>query len=159
MAAKRRWYSRGVTLIETVITTAVIGIAAVGALNYEYLAARQAQMAKAQAVAVRIGSFVLEDWKANGGSVYYLTGAAGLNSLAGLNMGFVHTGGGVYRITVDKIPLQVELSRPSGYPDLVPITVTVRWRSDLTDFTAKTISSQNPSLVLATFARADQNSG
>jgi len=146
MAAERRRFSRGVMLIEMIIAAVVIGVAVTGVLSYEYLAARQARMAKAHAAAVRIAYFLLQDWKANGGSIYYATGAGGAANPADLGMGFENVGSGAYNVTVDNFPMQVKLSRPEEYCTLIPITVTVRWRTNFI-------------VAMTAYARVDQAGG
>lgn len=156
MAAKRNNHSRGVTLVEVAVATLVIAIAALGALSYEFYGARQASMAKAYTAAARIGSFLLQDWRANGGSIHYITGVAAVSNPVALDMGFVKLGTGVYKITVDNIPMRIELLRDAKDYPLVEIAVTVRWRVDFAD---SPIRSRDPSLMLTTYARAGQSSG
>lgn len=157
MTAKHRKRSRGVTLVELIVAAAVMCVAALGALSYEYLAAGHARVAKAQSAAVQIAYFLLQDWKSNGGSIHYrFSGPSELNNVVEWDTDFVEVGEGVYRARIDDIPLQIELSRPDEYRLLIPITVTVRWRLDFAD---GEIRSDDPSLVLTTYARAGQSSG
>lgn len=157
---------RGMTLIEVVVATVIISIAAAGALSYEYHAASQTKMASAYAGAVRIGDFLLEDWKANGGSTFYANGVPNIHSPLNLRMGFVKIADadtdadGVYRVSSNDIPMQVELQRleTADYQQLIPLRVTVRWRND---FTNDVINNTIPSsaIVLNTYARVDQAGG
>lgn len=160
MAARDRNGCRGITLVEVVVAGSIIIIGALGALSYEYHAAGQARMAKAETAAVQIAYFLLQDWKAHGGSEHYrLSGPVGLNNPEDSSTNFVEISPGVYGITVDNIPMCVELSRrvgPDGNPAVISITVTTWcWL----DFTEEAIRSHDPSLVLTTYARVDQSGG
>ena len=157
MAARGRNWCRGITLVEVIVAMGIIVIAALGALSYEYHAAGQARMAKAGTAAVQIAYFLLQDWKAHGGSEHYrLGGPVELNNPEDSSTNFVEISPGVYGITVDNIPMCVELSRPDGHPAVIPITATVWWWLDFTD---EAVRSHDPSLVLTTYARADQSGG
>ena len=103
---------RGLTLIEVVLATVIIAIAAIGALSYEYHGVKQMQIAKARSSAVRIGYFLLEDWKSNGGSTLYATNSHKVASPDNLDMGFRYIGNKTYKVTIDNIPMRVKLSRP-----------------------------------------------
>ena len=160
MGDKRTKSVRGMTLIEVVVATVIISIAAAGALSYEYHAASQTKMASAYAGAVRIGDFLLEDWKANGGSTFYANGVPDIHSPLNLRMGFVRIAAGVYQVSSNNIPMQVELDRleAADYQQLIPLRVTVRWRND---FANSVIDNTVPSsaIVLNTYARIDQTGG
>ncbi len=157
------------TLIEVVIATVIISIAAVGVLSYGYHGAVQRRMARAHAGAVRTGYLLLEDWKANGGSIFYARAVKGMPSPLELDMGFeyvkmTHKVGGliecIYKLTVDTIPMHITLMRPTGYLRLVPLTVTVRWLDDLSDSGSFTNKNQLGNKVeLTTDVRIDQVGG
>ena len=147
---------RGLTLIEVVLATVIIAIAAIGALSYEYHGVKQMQIAKAHSAAVRIGYFLLEDWKANGGNALYATNSHGVTSPDDLDMGFRYIGGKTYKVTVNNIPMRVTLSRPLINSTLIPLTATVRWRRDFRD---EATLPTDPSIVLSAHARADQTGG
>ena len=96
------------TLIEVLVATVVVSVAATGVLSFGYHGAMQRRMARAHAGAVRIGHLLLEDWKANGGSVFYARAVASTHNPLELNMGFEYKRSErVYKITVDSIPLRV----------------------------------------------------
>ncbi len=145
------------TLIEVLVATVVVSVAAMGVLSYGYHGARQRRMARAHAGAVRIGHLLLEDWKANGGSVFYARAVSGTHNPLELNMGFEYKSSeGVYKITVDSIPMRVKFTRPSGYQRLIPLKVTVRWRLDLSE---GEVRDGDPKVELITKARIDQAGG
>ena len=166
MGDKRTKFVRGMTLLEVLVATIVISVSAAGILSYEYHAAGQAKIASVYADAVRIGNFLLDDWKANGGSTQYANNVATLHRNS--DMKFVSAGAGVYRFTVNGIPMQVNLSRldGTGYQRLVPLRVAVRWRKDFKNFTSPAsavIVIGNTTIaqpvVLNTLARVDQAGG
>lgn len=156
LSCMQRRRAGGLTLIEVVIATTVIAIAAIGTLSYEYHGVKQMQIAKAHSGAVRIGYFLLEDWKANGGNALYATNSRGVTSPDDLDMGFRYIGGKTYKVTVNNIPMRVTLSRPLINSTLIPLTATVRWRRDFRD---EAILPTDPSIVLNAHARADQAGG
>ena len=157
MADKRTKCAHGMTLIEVLVATVVVSVAATGVLSFGYHGAMQRRMARAHAGAVRIGHLLLEDWKANGGSVFYARAVASTHNPLELNMGFEYKRSErVYKITVDSIPMRVELTRPTGYHRLIPLTVTVRWRLDLSD---GGVREGDPKVVLTTNTRIDQAGG
>jgi type II secretory pathway pseudopilin PulG len=151
-----RRHAAGISLIEVAIATAVIGIAALGALSYEYHGVRQMQVARANAAAVRMGHFLLEDWKANGGSILYAKNSTRITTPDDLDMGFNYIGNQTYKVTVDNIPLRIRLTRPTRQTSLIPLTATIKWRRDFAD--AATMPD-DPRVVLNAHARIDQGGG
>lgn len=151
-------YARGITLVEVLIATVVMTVAAVGVLSYEYQAARQARVSRAHTAAVRTGYLVLEDWKANGGSGMYAEADSRVHTPLLLGMGFGYVGGGVYRVTVDNFLLEVTLSRnPDNlYSRLTEINVKVQWPLDSG---RSFLVSDDPSIQLTSYARIDQSDG
>ena len=123
-------------------------------------------MARAHAEATRVGYFLLEDWKANGGSLFYARAVAGTPNPLELDMGFEYVEttykvGGliecIYELTVDTIPMRIVLTRPTGYLRLIRLEVTVRWRSDLSN---GPVEEGDQSVVkLTTDVRIDQAGG
>lgn len=156
LSCTQRRHAGGLTLIEVVLATAVIAIAAIGTLSYEYHGVKQMQIAKAHSAAVRIGYFLLEDWKANGGNALYATNSFGVASPDNLDMGFRYIGNKTYKIAVDNIPMRVTLSRPLLNKTLIPLTATIRWRRDFRD---EAILPDSPSIVLSAHARVGQAGG
>jgi type II secretory pathway pseudopilin PulG len=152
------------TLIEVVLASVIISIAATGVLSYGYHGAKQRRMARAQATATRVGHLLLEDWKANGGSIFYARAITGIPNPHDLNMGFKYlkfTYKGsltecIYTLTVDLIPMRIALTRPTSYRRFVPLTVTVRWLGDLKD---NSFDNKELKVVLTTDVRIDQVGG
>ena len=69
--AKRLKFATAVTLVEITVAMAVLAIATLGALSYQYFAAGHARIARAQTAATRAAQLLLEDWKSTGGSKEY----------------------------------------------------------------------------------------
>lgn len=123
------------------VAIAVICLAAIGVLDYQYHSVRHCRMAQTQLTASRTAQLLLEDWKSIGGSEDYNPAILqlGFNPLAmpsGFTMG--HTFGGilnntVYKVTINDVPMYLTL----GYTDIAhdavsgttlrEITVLVRW--------------------------------
>lgn len=151
---------RGLTLIETAVAIAVIAIAALGSLSYQYYGAEHVRIAQADLTATRIGQLLLEDWKSTGLSTYDPTTInTALDTTLGI--GFTNTTS-YYVIKVDGITLSIDkpLTRtvapignnpdPSGYAGTVyQRSVTVRWRND---FGAGDPLVNGRSLVFTTYA-------
>ncbi len=74
---KRYKFIAGVTLIEAMVTTVFVAIAALGGLSYQYHAAGHARIAQAQMTATRTAQLLLEDWMSTGGSTEYDLSALG----------------------------------------------------------------------------------
>lgn len=147
--------SGGMTLIEVMVAMVVLAIAAIGALGYQYHAARHGNIAKLEMIATRTAQLLLEDWKSTGGDENYDPSTLGL--------GFHKTSGeNLYRITVDDLPIYVELSHRDVAHDSVAavtlrqISVITRWRRDYSSLEPK---SEDPSLVLTTYVRRDASGG
>jgi len=165
MAGKGTKFAHGMTFVEVLMATVVVSVAATGVLSYEYHGARQRRIARAYSTSTQVGYFLLEDWKGNGGSIFYARAVGGTPNPVKLEMGFNHiktsyTVDGqiecVYENTVDGIPMRITLSRPVGYMRLIPLTVTVRWHSKISDVP---VEDTDPSVVLRTNARIDQAGG
>ena len=147
MSVKRAKCADGLTLIEVMFAVLIIAVVALGALSYGYHGAGQIRHAREYATAVRIAYFLLEDWKASAGSALYAAATPGVRNPLDLNVNGIMSfeyfrGDGIYKVTVDNIPLQIKLSRPFGYQRLIPLTVAVSWETG--------------SIALTTNARIDQ---
>ena len=134
MSVKRAKCADGLTLVEVMFTVLIIAVVALGALSYGYHGAGQIRHAREYATAVRIAYFLLEDWKASSGSALYAAATPGVRNPLDLNvdgiMDFEYLSEeGIYEVTVDNIPLQIKLSRRSGYQRLIPLTVEVSWET------------------------------
>ncbi len=136
MAVKRLKFAAAVTLVEVLVAMAVLAIAALGALGYEYHAALQARIAHAQTTSTRTAQLLMEDWKSTGGSEDYDPSALGLgfsSNIISLAQGIVLPNG-IYSITVDDVPMVIVLDWEDVAYDseaevtLRRLTVTTVWR-------------------------------
>ena len=59
------------TLLEVAVAIAVLAIASIGAINYQYHATRQGLVARSEITATRVAQLLLEDWKSRGGDETY----------------------------------------------------------------------------------------
>jgi len=121
MTVKRGKFAAAVTLTEVMVATAVLVIATIGALSYQYHAARDAQIARAHIAATRTAQLLLEDWMSTGGSKEYDPSTLGLgfSSAIPIPSHFSQSQGGglgtpidntVHSITVDDVPMLVMLT-------------------------------------------------
>jgi prepilin-type N-terminal cleavage/methylation domain-containing protein len=144
----------GVTLIEVMLALAVVVIAALGSLCYEYLCVDHVRYARAEMTATRIAQLLIEDWKSTGGADDY--------DPQDLNMGFTlppEVGMGNFMTVVDGIPLYISMDQGEVEKDtfagikLNRITVAVKWRKD---FTSGPVTDSDPSITFNTYVRRDQ---
>ncbi len=144
------------TLIEVVITIAVLAIVSLGAISYQFHAVQQAKVGNTKMAAARIGLLLLENWKSLGGSDAY--------DPAKLNLGIIKltTENNKYLATVDDIPFYLSLlsrdidtSVTTGVT-LRELSVFVQWRSD---YQQETPESSDPGSTFYTYVRRDQSGG
>ena len=142
------------TLIEVMLAGAVIIVAALGTLCYEYLCVDHVRYARAQMTASRVAQLLIEDWKSTGGKDDY--------SPEDLGMGFSlppEVGQGDFMTIVDGMPLYVTMEQDPVDEDtfsgvrLNRLSVIIQWRRD---FTTGAISSDDPSVSFDTYVRRDQ---
>jgi prepilin-type N-terminal cleavage/methylation domain-containing protein len=150
----RALHTRGMTLIEVMLAVAIVIIAALGTLCYEYFCMHHIQFARAQVAATRIGQLLLEDWKSTGGSADY--------DPEELDMGIGATSGtvwGDYMTVIDDRPLFIAMNHSDIDNDdfagvtLRRIDVSVRWRKDLGNGSP---GAEDPAVNLSTYVRQDQ---
>lgn len=140
----------GVTLVEVMVSMVILAIVALGALGYQYHAAREGRIAKAQITATRTAQLLLEDWKSTGGSTNYNPTTLGLGFLTPPDAADEAD----YFITVDYLPMYIVLSyNDVGTDDsagiiLREVSVTVSWRRD---HRVGSREINDPSLVLTTY--------
>jgi prepilin-type N-terminal cleavage/methylation domain-containing protein len=155
MDRHKRQFRAGVTLVEVSVAIVILAIASIGAINYQYHATRQGQVARSEITATRVAQLLLEDWKSRGGDETYDPTALGL--------GFTDMqAADWYRITVDNLPMSVHLEWNNVDQDatagvtLREISVEFRWRVDRTD---EAIRGIDPRYVMTTLVRRDQSAG
>ena len=141
-------FRSGLTLVEVMLAAAVIIVAALGTLCYEYLCVDHVRYARAQMTATRIGQLLIEDWKSTGGDVDY--------NPEDLNMGFTLLSQDNFRTTIDGLPLYISKSQSEVTPgdvNLIHLNVEVQWRHD---FSADAVTDDDPKVSLDTYVRKDQ---
>ncbi len=106
------------TLVEVMVAMVILTIAILGAFNYEYYAARDVQISRAEITAANTAQLLLEDWKSTGGSEEYDPSILGLGFSNPIRIPTDFTSGqglgtplndAVYTITVNNIPMLVML--------------------------------------------------
>ncbi len=97
MKAIRKKQTAGLTLIEIMVSVVIIVVGVLGAAGYRYYCALDARKADIQITTARVGSMLLETWKATGGSSDFdpltefaselaiTTNSVSLNELSGYN--------------------------------------------------------------------------
>ncbi len=163
----------GFSLVEVIAATAILAIAALGELGYQYHATKLVRVAHAQITATRIGQLLLEDWKSTGGSDQY--------DPTGLGYGFesillptyfgqaeaqelgttLHNE--AYAITVNGLPMQVALKWKDISTDAIS-RVTLRQLGVVVRFDepvgkAGSLAAYNPAILLTTYVRLDESGG
>jgi len=170
MIVKQRKFAAAVTLIEVMMATAVLVIAATGALSYQYYAARDAKIAHAQITGTRTAKLLLEDWMSTGGSEEYNPATLGLGFSPVSTIPSKLVGFGsplndvVYSITVNELPMLVMLTRSDVAYDttldvkLLQLTAIVIFGSVSGDKTAQQLELIKP-IILTTYVRVDAAGG
>jgi hypothetical protein len=135
------------------LAIAVIVIAALGALCYEYLCIDHVRIARAELAATRVGQLLIEDWKSTGGNPDYTP--------EDLNMGFAlppDADTGQFMTTIDGLRLFITMDSDNKESDdfagtiLREIDVTVKWNHD---FSNGIPTDRDPAVVLSTYVRPD----
>jgi len=127
---KRSDSAKAVTLIEVMVSVVILSIAAVGALGYQYYAARQSSIAAARIAATRTAQLLLEDWKSTGGSTIY--------DPTTLKLGFI-SHGLPYDFTLSQWTAVGSALNNSSYAisiDGIPMTLVLFWQDVDHDNTA-----------------------
>jgi prepilin-type N-terminal cleavage/methylation domain-containing protein len=172
---KRDSHKKGFSLVEALVATVVVAVAALCALSFEYLAAGQIHYANAQIHATRIAKLLLEDWKSTGGSDTYDPCSLGLgfievqipiNFSEGQGLG-IPLNGSVYAIQVDEYSLMLKLM----YIDVATDTatqVTLRQLAvigrlgkpgDNQTMTSQERFVKGPQIYFVTYVRRDASGG
>lgn len=147
---KVRW---GFTLTEVSLAIAVIVVAALGSLCYEYLSIDHVRIARAELAATRVGQLLIEDWKSTGGQSDY--------NPEDLNMGFAlppNAQAGQFMTTIDGLHLYITMDSDQKDSDafagtiLRELDVTVKWKYD---FSGGVPTDRDPAVVLSTYVRPD----
>jgi prepilin-type N-terminal cleavage/methylation domain-containing protein len=147
----------GFTLVEVMVSVAIIIIVALGTLSFQYQSVKHDRSAEAQVTATRLGQLLLEDWKSTFGDAGY--------DATSLGLGFtvpIPPATGDYKITLDNqtfyLQKNQQLVNIPNNPDpvagitLQQLSVTVRWRKD---YGNGAVTGSDPTLTFITFVRRD----
>jgi prepilin-type N-terminal cleavage/methylation domain-containing protein len=149
----------GFTLVEVMVSVAIIVIVALGTLSYQYQTVKHSRSAEAEVTAAYLGQLLLEDWKSTFGDVGYDATSLGLGFVVPI---FPETGN--YKITLDNQTFYLQKNQQlapvtsGSNPDpvagitLQQLSITVRWRRDGGN---GAVSASDPSLTFTTFVRRD----
>lgn len=166
--AQRGGHADGLTLVEVMVATVVLVVAALGALHCQYYAAGHGKIARAQVAAARTAQLLIEDWKSTGGSTEYDPSILGLGfSPLAIPAGFTTPEGlgaplneAVYSITLDGTPMLAMLKYLDVNEDgqaaaaLRQLAVVVRFADD----SESRLVEMEP-VTLATYVRLDGSDG
>jgi prepilin-type N-terminal cleavage/methylation domain-containing protein len=168
MTAMNPKVSKAFTLIELMVAVAIIAVAAVGALDYQYLAVKHGRIARTQITAARTAQLLLEDWKSAGGAATYNP----LNLQLGFSSSSIPTGftmgqtlgailnNTVYTITINNVPMLIILGWSDVAHDatsgitLRQLTAMVRWQQGQAVGTGGTTLCNSPTIITV-YVRTD----
>jgi prepilin-type N-terminal cleavage/methylation domain-containing protein len=167
----------GFTLIEQMVAAAILTVATLGALEYQYYATAMGRIASGQIAAARIAHLLLVDWKSTGGSLEYDPSSLGLGFSGGraVPTGFTTPTGlgttlnsAVYGMTLDNLPMLALLKYLDVDQDaqakttLRQLAVVVRFAQIDQGGTMSTPESRFaglPPITLVTYVRLDGSDG
>jgi hypothetical protein len=140
ITTRRVRFAPAATLVEAAVAMAVLTLAMLGAMSYEFHANKDSQVAHAQTTATRIAQLLLEDWKSTGGSDEY--------NPTFLDLGFS---------SALSIPPEFSYDQSLGYPlndavysitiNGVPMMVMLAWKEIAFDTTAEVKLRQLAAIV------------
>ena len=147
--------SSGLTLVEIMVSIAIILVVVVGAISFRYYAAMDAREADVKISAARIGNLLLDAWKGTGGTpAYDPVSEFGLD----LNISISATGPDVpagfiklnsYLISSNRVSYYATLSyKDSTSTTPGVLTVTISW---LGNYNTGTVSAADESVKLTAF--------
>jgi len=149
----------GFTLVEVMVSVAIIIIVALGTLSFQYQSVKLNRSSEAQVTATRLSQLLLEDWKSTGGNPGY--------DATSLGLGFFDPtppATGSYIITLDNQTFYIQMAQElapvssGSNPDTVAgvtlqqLSVTVSWRKD---YSSDAVGDSDPTLTFTTFVRRD----
>ncbi len=165
MILKRPKSVASFTLIETMVATVILAIAALGALSLQYHTAGHGRIAREQTTSTRTAQLLLEDWKSNGAAANYDPATLGLDfspsSVQPEDIDFIMEynqmgsllNGMLQHVTIDDVPMKALLAWKAvdtdGTMELRQLSVIIKWdeNSDITP------------VVLTTYVRVDISGG
>jgi hypothetical protein len=172
MTIKQRKFASAISLVEVVMATVIFAVVAIGALSYQYHAAKNAKIAHAQITATCTAQLLLEDWMSTGGSQSYEPAKLGMgfSAASAIPAEFTQEEGlgsalneAVYAITIDDLPMLVmltnkDVAQDAGGAILRQLGVIVEFGT-LSDDTDAGWLENIPPVILSTYVRADASGG
>lgn len=152
---RRTTHAAAFTLVEVIITIAVLSIVSLGAMGYQYHAVQRSKIGEAKMDAARLGSLLLESWKSCGGSLTFdpTTLNIGIGELENSNQ---------YKVKINGIPFYISLitdvidtNEITGVT-LRQLSVFVQWNPD---YAERAPESSAPGTTFHTYVRQDQSGG
>ncbi len=171
IAVRQSKFAAAATLIEATVAMAILTIAMLGAMSYEFHATKDTRIARAQTAATRTAQLLLEDWKSTGGSEEYNPTILdlGFSSALSIPSDFSYDlslGGplnnAVYAITINDVPMLVMLVwKDIAYDTtaevkLRQLAAIVKCKSEETGY--QWLENIDP-VTLVTYARVDASDG
>jgi prepilin-type N-terminal cleavage/methylation domain-containing protein len=161
--AGRLRFPSAFTLVEVMVAVVVLTIAAIGALGYQYYAAKQAYLGSAETIAARTALLLLDDWRSTGGRTNYSPTILGL----GFSLeSSTPPNEAVYAVTVSDLPMLVQLtwenvdSDSSAEITLRQLTVAVSWAPEEGEDVFDGEAGAGSSLArFVTYVRSDASGG
>lgn len=168
MVMKLGKFSNAFTLTEMMVAIALICIAAVGVLDYQYHSAKHQRLAQTQITASQTAQLLLEDWKSTGGSTVYnpsdlQLGFTSSSIPSGFTMG-ESVGGilnnAVYTATINGVPMFIVLGFNDVEQDAISgttlrqLTAMIRWQLGQATGSGGASLCQTP-IVFNTYVRLD----
>jgi len=158
------------------VAAAILAVATLGTLQYQYFAAGQSRIAQARVAAARVAQLLLEDWKSTAGSAEYDPSRLGLGFSEGTTVpsGFTTPSGlgatlndVVYSITLNDVPTLILLKfvdveqNTQARTTLRQITVVIRFGQVDSggEVSVESRFADLPPIIFATYVRLDATDG
>ncbi len=168
--------SKGFTIAEQLVAAAILAVATLGTLQYQYFAAGQGRIAQARVAAARVAQLLLEDWKSTGGSAEYDPAQLDLGFSADTTVpsDFTTPSGlgatlndAVYHITLNEVPALILLKYVDVEQDsqarttLRQIAVVIRFGQVAAGgaIAVESRFADLPPIIFATYVRLDATNG
>ncbi len=152
-SSRKKSQRYGFTLVEVMMSVAIIIIVALGTLSFQYYSVKDSRTSEAQTTATRLAQLLLEDWKSTGGDPLYDATTLGLGFLTPTPPTALN-----YIITLDNQTFHLSMAQQPISTDTVAgvtlqeLSVTVSWRKD---YGNGAVSGSDHTLTFTTFVRRD----
>ena len=129
MTIRRPKFIAAFTLLEVMMATVILAVAALGALSHQYHTAQHAHIAEAQITATRTAQLLLEDWKGAGGAANYNPATLGL----GFSPSSVQPEDIEFVMSYNEMGTMLNGTLQNTTIDDVPMTVLLAWKDTDTE--------------------------